>query len=171
MASPAAHVAVALTLGNVLHTPASNRQFWLAAAACSLIPDLDVLSPGLFGGHRGLSHSLFFAPLVGTFVLWLGFRGPESAGSRLRYWLCFTLATASHGLLDSLTDYGSGIAFLAPFSGERYTAPWHPLGTGARGCQGALDCFATAAGNEVLWVGVPCLVFATLISLWRARSR
>jgi inner membrane protein len=34
---------------------------------------------------------------------------------------------ATHGLLDTLTDGGLGIALLWPFSNERFFAPWRPL--------------------------------------------
>ena len=34
---------------------------------------------------------------------------------------------ASHGVLDALTDGGSGVAFLAPFDDTRYFFPWRPI--------------------------------------------
>jgi len=34
---------------------------------------------------------------------------------------------ASHGLLDTLTDGGLGVALLWPFSNTRYFAPWRPI--------------------------------------------
>jgi protein-S-isoprenylcysteine O-methyltransferase Ste14 len=34
---------------------------------------------------------------------------------------------ATHGLLDTLTDGGRGVALLWPFSLERYFAPWQPI--------------------------------------------
>ncbi len=37
------------------------------------------------------------------------------------------LVIASHGALDMLTDGGSGIAWLWPFSDARLFAPWRPL--------------------------------------------
>jgi membrane-bound metal-dependent hydrolase YbcI (DUF457 family) len=33
----------------------------------------------------------------------------------------------SHGVLDTFTTYGEGVAFFAPVSTERWTAPWHPF--------------------------------------------
>jgi len=42
-------------------------------------------------------------------------------------WMYFFLATASHGLLDALTDGGLGVAFFAPFDNHRYFLPWRPI--------------------------------------------
>ena len=40
--------------------------------------------------------------------------------------LQFTV-TASHGVLDALTNGGLGVAFFAPFDGTRYFFAWQPL--------------------------------------------
>jgi inner membrane protein len=37
------------------------------------------------------------------------------------------MVMASHGLLDTLTDGGLGIALLWPFSNARYFATWRPI--------------------------------------------
>jgi inner membrane protein len=37
------------------------------------------------------------------------------------------LVVASHGLLDTFTEGGRGIALLWPFTLERYFAPWRPV--------------------------------------------
>jgi len=39
----------------------------------------------------------------------------------------FVLLGASHGLLDSLTDGGLGIALFSPFSNRRYFMAWTPI--------------------------------------------
>jgi len=75
-------------------------------------------------GHRGATHSLAFAMaggvLVGLGARW--FRKPV-----LRTMGIATLVLASHGLLDTLTDGGLGIALLWPFRLTRYFAPWQPI--------------------------------------------
>ena len=46
------------------------------------------------------------------------------------WWLLiahFFLVTASHGVLDAMTDGGLGIAFFAPFDNSRYFLPWRPV--------------------------------------------
>ena len=37
------------------------------------------------------------------------------------------LAIASHGVLDALTSYGEGVAFLAPFVSNRWKFEWQPF--------------------------------------------
>jgi hypothetical protein len=41
--------------------------------------------------------------------------------------LVATLVLASHGLLDTVTDGGFGVALLWPFSLTRFFAPWRPI--------------------------------------------
>ncbi len=95
-----------------------------------MLPDADVIGFA-FGiryadmlGHRGLSHSFFFAAIVGLVVAAL-----YGERSRRRAWLAvyFAAVTASHALLDGLTDGGLGVALFAPFSNERYFLPWRPI--------------------------------------------
>ena len=96
----------------------------------SLLPDLDVIAFRLgipYGapfGHRGAAHSLALALLIGVLV------GALAATLRLpplRIALVSALVVASHGLLDTLTDGGKGIALLWPFSNHRYFAQWRPI--------------------------------------------
>jgi inner membrane protein len=55
-------------------------------------------------------------------------RRTRTAGQSLaRLWLFLFLATASHGVLDAMTNGGLGVAFFAPFSDTRYFFPWHPI--------------------------------------------
>jgi inner membrane protein len=115
-------------------TPATTRQKIVAAAwfSClALAPDLDVVG-FRFGtayadewGHRGASHSLLFALVLGL-VLAL----PTAWGLRARLWptaVAVVAALASHGLLDTLTDGGLGAALFWPVDLTRCFAPWRPL--------------------------------------------
>ena len=61
-------------------------------------------------------------------------------------WLYFFLATASHGLLDAMTDGGLGVAFFSPFDNRRYFLPWTPIRVSPIG----IEPFFTARGLEVL---------------------
>src|SRR5258708_30704210 len=48
-----------------------SRMFWLAAILCSMLPDIDVIGFNLgvryrdLWGHRGMTHSLLSAALIG----------------------------------------------------------------------------------------------------------
>jgi inner membrane protein len=167
MASAFSHAAAALALGVAFARPEVPRRVWVLGAVCAALPDLDVVA-FRFGipyehvlGHRGLSHSFAFsAALAGALVLLLFRRGvPGMAAGRL--WLYLFLATASHGVLDALTDGGLGVAFFAPLWNERWFFPFRPIRVSPIGA----GRFFTARGLEVLaselrWVWLPSLVFA-----------
>ena len=95
-------------------------------AVAGAMPDLDVLwslSGDAFDQmrmHRGITHSLFFAPVVGPLLGYLAWKLERRGGTdRLRAWvLALTLALLSHPLLDLTTPYGTQL--LLPFSDARF---------------------------------------------------
>jgi membrane-bound metal-dependent hydrolase YbcI (DUF457 family) len=54
--------------------------------------------------------------------------------------------TASHGVLDAMTDGGLGIAFFAPFDNTRYFFPFRPVKVSPIGLS-----FFSARGLDVIW--------------------
>lgn len=168
------HAALAAAAAGALHPPGPRARVALLSAVCAVLPDADVLPmrlgwteyPDLLG-HRGLSHSLPFALAIGAAVALAFHRGPGRAA--LAVW--YACVTASHGLLDGLTDGGLGIAYLAPFSDRRYFLPWTPVRVSPLG----LSHLFTARGwetvrSEILWLWLPAL--AVLLPLaWRRRRR
>jgi inner membrane protein len=178
MPSIIAHAVAGAALGTALSPPRRTRRIWIAAAACAALPDIDALGRPLgnltfesaFGGHRGITHSLPFAIILGSVVAWLLFRQATSRHDRLRLWVAFTLATASHGVLDMLSVIGDGVAFWAPFSWTHYEFLWRPLGDIGPGPRGPERLLAVV-GNELLWVGLPALVLLVIAYLARHRLR
>jgi len=143
-------------------------------ALCSVVPDLDVIGfhygihYGDFWGHRGFTHSLTFAALVAAVALIVAFRRGLPSISRFSLWMYFFLATASHGLLDAMTDGGLGVAFFTPFDNRRYFLPWTPIRVSPIG----IERFFTARGlaviqTELLWIWLPAGLLA--ISAWMIR--
>jgi inner membrane protein len=128
-----AHVMIGMAAGRLLSTEEpvapARAMFW--CAALSMLPDADVVGFALGipydapFGHRGASHSLFFAALVGAiaFAMWAT-RAPKRAAG---VGLLIGALVASHGLLDALTDGGLGIALLWPFSTDRFFFSWQPI--------------------------------------------
>lgn len=138
----------------------------------SMLPDADVvgLAQGIpYGstwGHRGATHSIGFALVIG--LLAAGFarlagRSPGRLGG---------LAAAvvlSHPLLDMLTDGGLGCALAWPLADARLFLPWRPMPVspigpdyfGARGLRVALG---------ELRILSPVLLLGGL-ALWRGRKR
>jgi len=62
------------------------------------------------------------------------------------YVLYFFVVTASHGILDAMTDGGRGIAFFAPFDTTRYFFPWRPV----RVSPISIRAFFSARGLQIL---------------------
>jgi len=143
------------------------------AVVLGTAPDLDVISVWLgvpWGhvlGHRGITHSLAFATVLAAAVtLTLLSR----AGERARLWLILFVATASHGVLDAMTNGGSGIAFLAPFDDTRYFLPWRPIPVSPIG----VSRFLSSRGlhviqAEVLLIWLPALAVVAVALALRAR--
>jgi inner membrane protein len=68
----------------------------------------------------------------------------------------FSFVTASHGMLDAMTDGGLGVAFFAPFDNARYFFPWRPILVSPIG----IAQFFSGYGLDVLlsefvWIWVP----------------
>jgi inner membrane protein len=138
------------------------------AAVCAVAPDLDLagwplgISPLTLLGHRGLSHSIPFACLLGIIAA-LALRPPVTWRERTAAAVVLMLATATHGVIDALTTYApTGPAFWAPFSNERYRFSWMPL-TGLGGLH-------TDFGREALYVCLPALFVIAVIEWWRRRA-
>jgi inner membrane protein len=141
-----------------------------------MIPDLDVIGfrfgihYGDFWGHRGFTHSLVFAALLASSVMFIGFRQALPGLGRLPMLVYFFLATASHGLLDAMTDGGLGVAFFSPFDNHRFFLPGtpirvSPIGVGRFFTDGGLAVLP----NELLWIWLPAAVLA--VSAWVMRRR
>jgi inner membrane protein len=80
------------------------------------------------------------------------------------------LATASHGLLDAMTNGGLGPASFAPFDNHRYFLPWTPIRVSPIG----IGRFFTGRGSavlrsELLFIWVPAGVLVVSAFLLRSR--
>jgi inner membrane protein len=124
---------------------APNTRIVIASMALSALPDADALFLGVVPyshplGHRGFTHSLFFAALMGALVALLFSKaGWAPAHSFLPLAFLFAVATASHGFFDAMTDGGLGVAFFAPFSNHRYFLPWRPIPVAPLSLEGLMN--------------------------------
>ena len=105
-----------------------------AAGVLGAAPDIDTAFYGIipyahFLGHRGFVHSPFFSFLIAVVLSSLFYAIARNLGFRsfLGITAAFTLALASHGILDAMTDAGLGVMLLYPFSEERIFLPWRPF--------------------------------------------
>jgi inner membrane protein len=151
-------------------------RLWCAVIACSVLPDIDSIGfhmgvpYGALWGHRGMTHSLVFAALVAVFVAAMLQRRDRSHPQN--YWkttLLLFAITASHGVLDAMTNGGLGVAFFSPFDTHRYFLPWRPILVSPIGVGGFFSAWGLRImANEVLWIWCPTLIILAVIRLGRA---
>jgi inner membrane protein len=172
MASVFTHAFFSFALGKIFSSKKQSLSFWLLAVYCSILPDGDVIAfyfdipYGHPFGHRGFTHSIFFAAGLGILVVLLFFRHvPRFSSHWWRYTIFFFLVTLSHGVFDAMTNGGLGIAFFSPFSNERYFFPWRPLEVSPIG--GLTQFFTTQEGwrvvrSELVWIWLPAMALVAL---------
>ena len=164
------HPAVPLAIGLGLGSRIIPSRLLMVGIALSILPDLDVLA-FRFGisyasdiGHRGFSHSLAFAAvaaLLGACMLRNGFARS--------FWFLFAVS-ASHGMLDAITNGGLGIAFLWPFSTERFFAPFQVIEVSPLSIKRFFSPRGAAVlKSEILWVWLPCVIVGILTAVLRWR--
>jgi inner membrane protein len=174
MASAFSHAYVALTLGSSFPARQLPRRWLLLGTACAVVPDIDVIGfqfgihYGDLLGHRGVTHSLAFAAALSTLVAACVPRQKLQGAKRSILALFLFIVTASHGVLDAMTNGGLGVAFFAPFSSARYFLPFRPIQVAPI----SIAAFFTHRGlevlqSELLWIGIPFLVWAAVTTLWQ----
>jgi inner membrane protein len=95
------HSLAAIALGTCRPTLRMPARFWVLAAVCAALPDADALGFGLGIhysdplGHRGLTHSSFFALAIGFLVVILFFRKRRVWIEKLVEVVCFFLRSYS----------------------------------------------------------------------------
>jgi inner membrane protein len=132
---PVTHMLVGATIGQVVagrRLGFKRAAFWGAVAA--ELPDVDVIVSALSASdplhmivsHRGVTHALWFGPLVGVLAGMLLARSTDPPRARVGTWIALlTAALLSHPLLDYCTHYGTQL--LSPFSSERFALPALPI--------------------------------------------
>jgi len=145
----------------------------LLGIVCSMAPDIDVIG-SRFGahygdllGHRGFTHSITFAAVLATVAFLSVLPTLTRPINRSLAWTYLFLATASHGVLDAMTDStGLGIPFFWPFDTTRYFFPFTPIAMSPIGTHFFSERGFLVLLSEVRWVWIPSLAFAvTAISL------
>ena len=168
------HPAVPLALGLALGPALVPRRLLLAGVIAAILPDADVLGFKLGIayaqdlGHRGVSHSLLFALLLGLVAMALA---PWLRARRAAAFAFVAAAAASHGLLDMCTNGGLGVALFWPWSAARLFFPHHPIQVSPFSLSKVFGPDAMRLfGSELAWVWLPCLLAGLLIFAVR-RSR
>jgi inner membrane protein len=176
MASIFGHAVAAIAIGSSLSKPFKSIKFWLICVGCAVLPDLDVIgfsfgiSYAAFWGHRGFSHSILFAFLIGFFFALIFYYRlfKKEYKKFILIGFCFFLCTVSHALLDALTTGGKGVALFSPLDNTRYFFPWKvikvsPIGVSKFFSQRGINVIM----SELKWIGIPSLIYITGIKILR----
>ena len=170
MPSTISHAITALSIGTCFYRPQIPRRVWFVGALCAALPDADVVGFKFgihysdFWGHRGFTHSLLSAAIVSSVATIVLLRDEKLGLRRLPLFMFLFLATASHGVLDAMTNGGLGVAFFSPFNNGRYFFPWRPVHVSPI----SVKRFFSGGGyavlqSELLWIWAPALIFATVM--------
>ena len=176
MASAFSHAVVAVAVGQALSPGERTRTAVLSGVFCAVAPDFDAIfhhfgvSPDSMWGHRGITHSIFFAVLLAGLIARTRYR-KESLARQARFFLYLFACGVSHGILDAMTTGGRGIAFFAPFRTDRYFFRFRPILVSPI----SIQRFFTERGirimlNEFRWIWVPSLVVGFLLNALRRRE-
>ena len=179
MASAFSHAVVALAMGKAFQNKELSRRELFLGALCSVVPDLDVIGFPLgiqyddMWGHRGLTHSVVFAALLAGIVVALWYR-TKPAVALTGLFLYFFLCTASHGVLDAMTNGGLGVAFFSPFDTTRYFFTMRPVLVSPIEMSEFFSAYGIRVlASEAAWIWLPsCAVFVVLRAiqwLWSAK--
>ena len=177
MASIFGHIAASSTLGYSLFPKQTRSTTLLLAGFCAFAPDLDILafrfsiSYESQWGHRGWTHSIFFALVFGTLItlIFKALSPKNTVSYKTGLWL--VLSTLSHPLLDMMTNGGRGCALWWPYSTERLFFPVRPILVSPMSVGGFLgEWGARVLLSELIWIGLPCLALALSLKWLRGTT-
>lgn len=139
MPSSVSHAMVAVALGSMIAPRRLFRPFLVFGAAAAVLPDIDAIGRPFYGaagdiealgGHRGFTHSVVFAAVMGFVAFSAALLNDGWRGYRVRFGLFVAAATCLHGVLDLFTSIGattSPVQFWSPFSTRVYVLSEHPI--------------------------------------------
>ncbi len=162
------HAVAGVAIAQAVAPRVNMKRTMIWVATLAMLPDIDVvglrlgISYGSLLGHRGLTHSLLFAGLVGVAVSLL-------LKEHWRTALCLIAAITSHVILDACTNGGRGVAFFAPFRSERYFFPFTPIEVSPIGTAFFSQRGLSVLVNEILWIWIPAVFITLIAGVWRSR--
>lgn len=165
------HTAVPLAIGIGLGSRRVSKRLLVLGAICSMLPDLDVVAfrfnvayADAFG-HRGASHSLVFALALGILAALFASR---LRTTRLIAFLFVSSSAISHGILDTFTNGGHGVALWWPFSMERIFSPWPVIEVSPLSLRRVFsDRGLEVILSELMWVWLPGVIVCAVLLLLR----
>ncbi len=163
MASAFGHAAAAFAISRTGLVKPTQRWLLFCGIVLSILPDADSIGFALGVpydspmGHRGFTHSIFFAAIMAVLCAAVFFRknGSKAMG---RAAVFLFLSCISHAVLDAMTTGGLGVAFFAPFNNTRYFFGFRPI----RVSPISVSSFFKGSGlavlkSEAVWIGIPTM--------------
>src|SRR5271168_665465 len=95
MPSAFSHAIASVALGKASFIKKTGTKFWLLAIFCSTIPDADAIGFNMgvpydsMWGHRGITHSFFFAALLSFVVTYFFYRNEKLFSRRWAMYFIF----------------------------------------------------------------------------------
>ncbi len=169
MASAFSHVTVPIALTMAFGFKQISKRLFILGMCLSIIPDIDVIGFHYAikyesqWGHRGFTHSVFFAFLVGLIAAYFS---NFLKAKHLHVFLFAFASMLSHGILDACTSGGLGVEFWWPFNETRYFFPFRKIRVSPIGIQNFFSERAfIVLKSEIIYIWIPCL-FMGVFSLF-----
>lgn len=166
MASAFGHAFAAIALGTTLPKEFKSIKFWILAMVCAILPDADVIgfSFGIpyesFWGHRGFSHSFLCALILGIVITGIFYTKIILSKKGMYLIFFFTIATASHAILDAMTTGGLGVAFFSPWDNTRHFFDWRPIKVSPIGIKNFFSEWGLRVIlSELIYIFIPGIVY------------
>lgn len=170
MASVFGHGLVGFTLSRIIDK-SQARLLTILSIISAIMPDIDVLAFKIgisyehWLGHRGFTHSIFFAILWALFLTLIFGKKHK----KMFFGVLF-IATISHAILDAMTTGGLGVGFFIPFDNARHFLSCRPIQVSPIG----IEKFFSEWGlrviySELLWIGLPCVVLLFSNKMFRKK--
>ncbi|VVP43744.1 metal-dependent hydrolase [Pseudomonas fluorescens] len=166
------HAVIPLIIGGALGRNCISARLLIVGAVFAALPDIDIVSFKLgiaytdTWGHRGAIHSIAFVLLVSA-LMSIFYKSLHTTP-----WRCFGflfLASLSHGLLDTCTNGGLGVALFWPISDLRWFMPFTPIEVSPIGVKAFLSQRGwRVVQSELCLVWLPTLGLAIAILAGRA---
>lgn len=179
MASAFGHATMALGGSSFLPQSLRNKFIIGVGMISSALPDLDVIAfhfnipyEHMFG-HRGFTHSIFFAVVWAVLLAYLfKYFSLKNSISIIPVAIFIFFCTVSHGVLDACTTGGRGIAFFSPFNNNRYFLPWRVIKVSPL----SMERFFSTRGlvilkNEAFYIGIPALIIYSFGKYFQFQKR
>lgn len=134
MPSPLTHLIVSVPINALIMKQENKKKIIFFSFFAAIAADFDYVGYLFnfgnlsFFGHRGFTHSIFFAIVIATLICIVFFRNVDFKSKAFLFLLFnFFLAALSHPLLDYLINQNNGVALFFPFSTERFSFPFAPI--------------------------------------------